>query len=201
MADLNPIEAIRILKEGNKRFLTGQSNHTTDLQEQVQETAEAQYPFVAILGCVDSRSPAELLFDQGLGKIFNIRIAGNIVNSDILGSLEYACTALNTKLILVLGHTQCGAVQAACDDLKLENVTALLEKIKPAIKAEKEIRKNRNGSNSTFVNSVSKHNVGLSVDQIRQGSTVLSELESAGKISIASAIYDVETGEVSFMEV
>ncbi len=200
MADMNPLDAISILKEGNQRYLAGRSNHITDLQTQVKQTAEGQFPFAAILGCMDSRTPAEIIFDQGLGKIINIRIAGNIVNSDVLGSLEYACTTLNTKLVLVLGHTRCGAVESACDDLKLGNVTTLLEKIKPAIEAEKLIMDNRNGSNPAFVDGVSKHNICISVDQIRKGSSVIRELEDAGEVKIASAIYELETGIVSFME-
>lgn len=200
MTDITPLDAIRFLKEGNQRFLTGRSNNRTDLQAQVQQTAEGQFPFAAILGCIDSRTSAELLFDQGLGKMINIRIAGNVVNTDILGSLEYACTTLNTKLILVLGHARCGAIEAACDDLKLGNVTALLEKLRPAIEATKDILDNRNGSNHTFVNNVSNHNIDLSVQKIRKDSTVISKLEEAGKIMIATAIYDVGTGKVTFKE-
>lgn len=200
MEDISPRDAIRILKEGNQRFYSERTENTNDIRLQVQKTADGQFPFAAILGCVDSRSPSELLFDQGLGKIINIRIAGNVVNRDVLGSLEYACVVLNTKLILVLGHTQCGAIQAACDDVKLGNVTSLLEKIKPAIEAEKLTLDNRNGSNPDFVNSVGKENICLSIEHIRKGSKVIRELEKTGKIMIAAAIYEIETGKVSFIE-
>lgn len=197
--DIDTDEAIGLLKEGNQRFLSGQS-HGTGLQKQVKMTAEGQFPFAAILGCIDSRTSAELILDQGLGQIINIRIAGNVVNKDVLGSLEYACTMLHTKLILVLGHTNCGAVQSACDDLKMGHVTELLQKIKPAIEAEKLVLDNRNGSNPRFVNSVSKLNIGLSVDQILRESSVIRKLEEAGKVRIVAAIYDVETGKVSFLD-
>lgn len=197
--NITPDEALNLLKEGNLRFIAGQS-HGADLQKQVKKTSEGQFPYAAILGCIDSRTSAELILDQGLGQIINIRIAGNVVNSDILGSLEYSCVALHTKLILVLGHTSCGAIQSACSGLKLGNVTTLLKKIGPAIEAEKSILENRNGDNLTFVNKVSLQNIKYTAEQIRKNSSIIRDLELEGKVRIAGAIYNVETGKVDFIE-
>lgn len=197
--NITPDEALNLLKEGNLRFIAGQS-HGADLQKQVKKTSEGQFPYAAILGCIDSRTSAELILDQGLGQIINIRIAGNVVNTDILGSLEYSCVALHTKLILVLGHTSCGAIQSACSGLKLGNVTTLLKKIGPAIEAEKSILENRNGDNLTFVNKVSLQNIKYTEEKIRKNSSIIRDLELEGKVRIAGAIYNVETGKVDFIE-
>ncbi len=194
---ITPKQALEFLKEGNIRFLSNLKVNR-NLLMQVNQTSEGQFPFATVLSCIDSRTSAELIFDQGLGDIFSIRIAGNILNDDILGSMEYACGVANSKVIVVLGHTRCGAVISACDKVKLGHITGLLSKINPAIENETTTASERNGQNFSFVNKVSKINVGLTIDQIRQKSPILSDLEKAGKITIAGGIYDVETGEVTF---
>jgi carbonic anhydrase len=170
--------------------------------EQVNDTSEGQFPFATILSCIDSRVSAELVFDQGLGDIFSVRIAGNFINEDILGSMEFACKLAGTKLIVVLGHTACGAVKGACDDAKLGNLTSMLAKIKPAVEAVKEPKDAslRNSSNSEFVDNVSAKNVQLSIDRIMKESDVLSEMQSNGEIKIIGAMYDINTGTVDFYE-
>jgi carbonic anhydrase len=196
--DISPDDALQILKEGNQRFLQNKLINT-DLPKQVKQTAEGQFPFAAILGCVDSRTASELIFNIGIGELINVRVAGNIVNEDILGSLEYACTVANTRLIVVLGHTRCGAIESACDQLELGNITSLLKKIRPAIEAETNTLSNRTGSNIPFINEVSLHNIQNSIDLMRKNSTIIRELENKGKIRILGAIYDVETGSVTFL--
>ncbi|KOH43922.1 carbonic anhydrase family protein [Sunxiuqinia dokdonensis] len=194
---ITPQQALEFLKEGNVRFLKNLKVNR-NLLMQVNQTSEGQFPFATILSCIDSRTSAELIFDQGLGDIFSIRIAGNVLNDDILGSMEYACGVANSKIIVVLGHTRCGAVISACDQVKLGHITGLLQKIKPAIESETTMSSERNGQNLTFVNRVSEINVQLTINQIRQQSPILSDLEKDGKIIIVGGIYDVETGIVSF---
>jgi len=194
---ITPRQALEFLKEGNVRFLNNLKVNR-NLLMQVNQTSEGQFPFATILSCIDSRTSAELIFDQGLGDIFSIRIAGNILNDDILASMEYACGVANSKIIVVLGHTRCGAVVSACDQVKLGHITGLLSKINPAIESEKTTITERNGQNFLFVNNVSKINVELTINKIRQQSPILSDLERDGKIIIVGGIYDVETGEVSF---
>ena len=196
--DISPEEALQKLKDGNQRFIQNKLIEA-DFLKQLKQTAEVQNPFATILGCVDSRTASEFIFNVGLGKIINVRIAGNIVNEDVLASLEYACTALNTKLVVVLGHSRCGAVVSACDQIELGNITALLEKIQPAIKAETLTIDDRTGSNITYVNKVSLLNIYNSIDLIRKNSKVLRDMETSGKIRILGAFYDVETGEVNFL--
>jgi carbonic anhydrase len=196
---ITPEIALTYLKEGNKRFLSNLKVHR-NLLHQVNQTSEGQFPFAAILSCIDSRTSAELIFDQGLGDIFSIRIAGNILNDDILGSMEYACKVAKSKLIVVLGHTRCGAIISACNDLAMGHLTGLLNKIQPAIVEEKVTLHNRDGNNIEFVNNVSRNNIWLTIQQIRNRSKILSELEKERKIKIAGGIYKIETGEVIFYE-
>jgi carbonic anhydrase len=196
---LTPELAIQILKEGNERFIKNLKANRNLLQ-QVNETSEGQYPFATILSCIDSRTSAELIFDQGLGDIFSIRIAGNILNEDILGSMEFATRVVGTKVIVVLGHTKCGAIVGACNHVEMGNLTTLLNKIQPAIFSEKQTTTNRTGSNIAFVNNVTELNVRLTIDRIRRESPIIAELETSGTIQIIGGIYNVETGLVTFFE-
>jgi carbonic anhydrase len=200
-AAMTPEKSLQFLKEGNIRF---QNNLKTNrnLLEQVNDTSEGQFPFATILSCIDSRVSAELVFDQGLGDIFSVRIAGNFVNEDILGSMEFACKLAGTKLIVVLGHTSCGAIKGACDDAKMGNLTKLIEKIKPAVNAVKspEEVSLRNSSNLEFVDNVSEKNVNLTIDRIIKESDVLAEMQNNGDILIIGAMYNINTGAVSFYE-
>jgi carbonic anhydrase len=195
---LTPDLIIEILKKGNQRFVNNIKAHR-NLLEQVNETSTGQFPFAAILSCIDSRTSAELIFDQGLGDIFSIRIAGNILNEDILGSMEFACKIAGSKLIVVLGHTNCGAIIGACDDIKLGHLTTLVNKIKPSIEIETQTETDRNGKNIKFVENVSVNNVKLTVEGIRRRSPILSEMETEKKIKITGGMYDVETGIVKFL--
>jgi len=192
--NLTPQLAHQILVEGNERFVQNVKAQR-NLKEQVLETSEGQYPFAVILSCIDSRVPAELVFDQGIGDIFSVRVAGNIVNEDVLGSMEYGCKVAGSKIIVVLGHTKCGAVTAACNHVELGNITALLEKIKPAVSAvEEQVSK----MDSKSIEKVSILNVELSIDRIRKESSILSNLEKEGTIEIIGASYNVSTGKVDF---
>jgi carbonic anhydrase len=197
--ELTPEIALEFLKEGNGRFVNNLKANRNLLQ-QVNETSEGQFPFATILSCIDSRTSAELIFDQGLGDIFSIRIAGNILNEDILGSMEFGCKVAGSKLLVVLGHTKCGAIKGACDDVKLGNLTHLLEKVKPAIESETQTTENRNSSNSTFVENVADINVHLTLERVRKESPILAEMEQQGKIKVVGAMYDVESGKVTFYE-
>ena len=194
---LTPMMALEILQEGNDRFLNNLKANRNLLQ-QVNETATGQFPFATILSCIDSRTSAELIFDQGLGDIFSIRIAGNILNEDILGSMEFATKVVGTKIIVVLGHTKCGAVVGACNGVEMGNLTTLLRKINPAIQHETETLEARSGSNEKFVNNVTKLNVLLTIKRIRNESPIIAELENQGLIKIVGAIYNVESGKVDF---
>lgn len=200
-AVMTPQKSLEWLKEGNTRF---QNNLKVgrNLLEQVYDTSKGQYPFATILSCIDSRVSSELIFDQGIGDIFSVRIAGNFVNSDILGSMEFACKLAGTKVIVVLGHTSCGAVKGACDDAKLGNLTGMLEKIKPAVNAVSEPQDSslRNSSNKEFVDNVSAMNVELAINNIINESSVLAEMQSNGDIQIVGGMYDIDTGAVTFYE-
>lgn len=196
---LTPEHALDILKEGNERFVNNIKAHR-NLLEQVNETSSGQFPFAAILSCIDSRTSAELIFDQGLGDVFSIRIAGNILNDDILGSMEFACKIAGSKLIVVLGHTKCGAIEGACDNIQLGHVTTLLNKVKPAITIETETKSERNSKNKKFVENVTKHNVTITVQQVKEQSPLLREMEQSGKIKIIGGLYDLDTGKVTFYE-
>lgn len=198
-ASMTPAKALQFLKEGNNRFLNNLKINRNLLQ-QMAETSSGQFPFAVILSCIDSRSPAELIFDQGLGDIFSIRIAGNILNEDILGSMEFACKVSGSKLIMVLGHTNCGAIRGACDNVEMGNLTALLGKIKPSVDAEKTILINRDSSNSKFVERVTGINVKNTIKQIFEKSPLLKEMTEKKQIDIAGGMYNVETGKVNFFD-
>ena len=195
-AELTPEKAIAILKEGNRRFVQNLKVNRNLLQ-QVNETSTGQYPFAVVLSCIDSRVPAEMIFDQGLGDIFSVRIAGNFVNEDILGSMEFACKIAGSKLIVVLGHTSCGAVKGACDQVKMGNLSGMLEKIKPAVDAV-QIGGERNAQNAEFVQKVAEKNVELTLQQISEKSEVLREMLQENAIGVVGAMYDVNTGTVEF---
>ena len=184
-----------ILAEGNNRFAQNFKSQR-NLKEQVIQTSEGQYPFAVILSCIDSRVPAELVFDQGIGDIFSVRVAGNIVNEDILGSMEYACKVAGSKLLVVLGHTKCGAVTAACKNVELGNITTLLKKIEPAVTL---VKAEKGELNDEAIEEVSITNVKISMDRIREESPILAEMESNGEINIVGAIYNVSTGLVNFL--
>ena len=198
-ATMTPQKSLQYLKEGNERFQNNLKANR-NLLEQVNDTSDGQFPFATILSCIDSRVSAELVFDQGLGDIFSVRIAGNFVNEDILGSMEFACKLAGTKLIVVLGHTSCGAVKGACDDAKMGNLTKLIEKITPAVNAVVEPKdlSLRNSSNLEFVDTVAEKNVQLTIDRIHKESPILSEMEKSGEILIIGAMYDINNGEVTF---
>ena len=196
---VTPEMALQFLKEGNKRF-TKNIKTNRNLLEQVNDTREGQWPFAIVLSCIDSRTSAELVFDQGLGDIFSARIAGNILNADILGSMEFATKMVGSKVIVVLGHTKCGAVKGACDSLQMGNLTTLLNKIQPAVYEEKTTEQNRTGKNMEFVENVATLNVMLTMERIRRESVIIRELEEAGQIKIIGGKYDVDTGAVEFFE-
>lgn len=200
-ATMTPQKSLEYLKEGNKRFQNNLKANR-NLLEQVNDTSDGQFPFATILSCIDSRVSAELVFDQGLGDIFSVRIAGNFVNEDILGSMEFASKLAGTKLIVVLGHTACGAIKGACDNAKMGNLTKLIEKITPAVNAVKEPTdaSKRNSQNDQFVDEVSKVNVQLTIDRIHAENPILDELEKNGDIKIVGAMYDINTGEVTFFD-
>lgn len=197
---ISPAKALELLKEGNQRF-TAKQQVERDLNLQVEQTSTGQFPFATVLSCIDSRVPAELVFDQGIGDIFSVRIAGNFVNSDILGSMEFASKLAGTKLILVLGHTACGAVKGACDHAELGNLTGMLDKIAPAVEAvtEPAAAADRTSANIDFVNAVGTKNVALTIERIREESRVLAEMEQAGEIQIVGGMYDIATGQVNFL--
>jgi carbonic anhydrase len=196
---MTPEMAINILKEGNERFVSN-LKFNRNLLQQVNETRDGQWPFAVVLSCIDSRTSAELVFDQGLGDIFSVRIAGNIVNEDILGSMEFACKVAGSKFIVVLGHTKCGAVKGACDHVELGNLTTLLAKLQPAVSCETQTTLNRDSSNAVFVENVAKINVEEAVGEIQAKSPILKEMIDKGEIGICGAMYNVETGQVEFYE-
>ena len=200
-AQMTPDSSLQELKKGNLRF-TGKSALNRDLLRQVEETSTGQFPYATVLSCIDSRVSSELIFDLGIGDIFSVRIAGNFVNEDILGSMEFACKLAGTKLVVVLGHTACGAVKGACDHARLGNLTTLINKIEPAVDAIKEPQDEslRNSGNINFVNEVAAKNVEMTIDNIRANSQVLSELEQQGEIKIIGGMYDIKTGGVTFYE-
>lgn len=196
---ITPQMALELLKEGNKRFVNNLKINRNLLQ-QANETSDGQHPFAVILSCIDSRTSAELIFDQGLGDVFSVRIAGNIVNEDILGSMEFGCKVAGSKIIVVLGHTKCGAVKGACDHVEMGNLTALLSKIRPAVDDEKTTTENRNSSNPEFVENVATINVKRTVKSIMERSPILKELIESGQIGIVGGTHDISTGNVTFYE-
>ncbi|MCE7055825.1 carbonic anhydrase [Algoriphagus sp. AGSA1] len=194
---ITPAMAIELLKEGNKRFVQNLKANRNLLQ-QANETSDGQHPFAVILSCIDSRTSAELIFDQGLGDIFSVRIAGNIVNEDILGSIEFACKVAGSKIIVVLGHSKCGAIKGACDHVEMGNLTALLAKIRPAVDEERQTKKNRNSTNAKFVENVAEINVKRTVKAITERSTIIKQMLDNGEIGIVGGIHELSTGQVSF---
>ncbi|MCL9804681.1 carbonic anhydrase family protein [Flavobacterium amniphilum] len=196
-SEITPKKALELLKEGNGRFVNNLKLHR-DLLEQVNATSEGQWPFATILSCIDSRTSAELIFDQGLGDVFSIRIAGNVVNTDILGSMEFACKVAGSKLIVVLGHTKCGAVKGACDHVEMGNLTELLSKLQPAVYEEQITKEERSSKNPEFVENVAEINVKRTVKSVLQRSHILAEMIENGEIGIIGAMYNVETGDVEF---
>ncbi len=198
-AAITPSMAIDLLKEGNKRFVNNLKVNRNLLQ-QANETSDGQHPFAVILSCIDSRTSAELIFDQGLGDVFSVRIAGNIINEDILGSMEFGCKVAGAKIIIVLGHTKCGAVKGACDHVEMGNLTALLSKIQPAVYDENTVKENRNSGNDEFVEKVATINVKRTVHAIMERSTILKEMIEAGQIGIVGGTHDIATGEVNFYD-
>ncbi len=194
--NITPELALEYLKEGNARFVQNKKADR-DLLEQVQVTGSGQFPFAAILGCIDSRVPAEMIFDLGIGDIFNARVAGNIVNEDILGSLEFACKAAGAKLIVVMGHTSCGAVNGAISGVEMGNLTGLLKKIEPAIDQVKK-HSSLTPESPNFADEVVEQNVNEAADEILAKSDILAEMEAAGEIAVVRAVYSVTTGEVEF---
>ncbi|MDH5598835.1 MAG: carbonic anhydrase family protein [Cyclobacteriaceae bacterium] len=195
---ITPDEVISMLREGNERFVN-KGSLERDHIEQVTITSKGQFPFAIIHGCIDSRVPVEHIFDLGLGDVFTSRIAGNIINEDILGSMEFACAAAGAKAIIIVGHTKCGAIRGACDHVKLGNLTGLLKKIEPVIDSLKDKYEDLSSANDAFFNDVIKENVYHSVNLIRQKSSILSTLEQENKIKIVGALYNVDNGSVTFL--
>ncbi len=196
---ITPEIALHLLREGNKRFINNLKVNRSLLQ-QANETSDGQHPFAVILSCIDSRTSVELIFDQGLGDVFSVRIAGTIINEDILGSMEFACKVAGTKIIVVLGHSKCGAVKGACDNIEMGNLTALLSKLHTAVKNEKSIIENRDSSNEQFVEKVTTIHIKNTIHDIMERSPILKELILAGKCGIIGGYHDITSGEVSFYE-
>jgi len=192
-SDLLPEEIISILKEGNKRFIN-KRQVDRDLIKQVLDTSSGQFPFAVVISCIDSRVPPEIIFDQGIGDIFSIRVAGNVINKDVLGSVEFACKIAGVKLIVVMGHTSCGAVKGACNEVELGNLTGLLKKIKPAIErvSAREVEMDK----SHFIDEVAYENVQISLNTIFNDSTIINEMVENNEVTCAKGMYSVETGEV-----
>ena len=196
---LTPEGVLQELKEGNARFLSGktiQRNQT----EQVKKSASGQFPKAVVLSCVDSRVPVEEVLDQGIGDLFVGRVAGNFINEDLLGSMEFACKVAGAKLIMVMGHQHCGAIKGAIDEVKLGNLTTLLAKIKPAIAKSQDFKGEKNSENEAFVQDVCKNNVAIALNQIRTKSPILKEMEDKGEIKIVGAYYRVTDGTLEFVE-
>ncbi len=197
---VSPSIALELLKSGNQRFISNKQANR-NLNGQVSDTSTGQFPFATVLSCIDSRVSSEIIFDQGIGDIFSVRIAGNFINSDILGSMEFACKLAGTPLVVVLGHTSCGAVKGACDHAELGNLTGMLDKIMPAVNAVTSPTDEslRNSKNLDFVNTVAEKNVSLSIQRILDESSVLSEMVDNGELQIVGGMYDISSGEVTFI--
>jgi len=195
---LTPKKTLDILMDGNKRFLNNLS-FNRNLLQQVNDTSDGQFPFAVILSCIDSRTSAELIFDQGLGDIFSVRIAGNILNEDILGSMEFACQVAGSKLVMVLGHSKCGAIKGACNHVEMGHLTGLLEKIQPCVE-KVQSEKGDSLSYDQLVEEVAHENVLLHMDEVLKQSSVLRKLYKEGKIGIVGAMYSVDTGEVEIVK-
>lgn len=198
--NIMPATALEMLKEGNARFVQ-KKQVKRDLIGQISNTANGQYPFAVVLSCIDSRIPTEIIFDQGIGDLFNARVAGNFVNQDILGSMEFACKLAGSKLIVIMGHTSCGAVKGACDYAQLGNLTAMLDKIIPAVETtETEEGEDRSSRNIDFVNRVAMNNVLQTIKKLRRQSPVLADMEENEEIAIVGAMYDISSGKVDFLQ-
>jgi len=195
---MTPDQGLARLAEGNRRFVSGNSLHR-DLPAQRHATASGQHPFAVVLSCIDSRTAPEVVFDQGIGDVFSPRIAGNYSNADILGSMEFATKVAGARLIVVMGHTECGAVKGACDDVQLGNLTTVMQAIRPAVASVSYPTNNRTSSNKQFVHDVTEANVRRTVEQIRVNSDILRELEQSGQIRIVGAMYDLKSGQVTFL--
>jgi carbonic anhydrase len=198
-AIMTPLSSLQALRDGNARFINN-NPVKRDLLAQVEDTSTGQFPFATVLHCIDSRVSAELIFDQGIGDLFSIRIAGNFVNEDILGSMEFACKLAGTKVLVIMGHTACGAVKGACDHARMGNLTALINKIEPAVAAVSEPtdESERTSKNIDFVNTVAEKNVHMAIDNLRSQSPVLKDMEDNGEIMVIGAMYDIKTGGVNF---
>ena len=192
-----PEQIIQLLKEGNEAFINDEGLSRDQIYAKVR-TAKGQYPVAIVLGCIDSRAPNEIIFNLGIGDIFSARVAGNFVNTDIVASMEYACKVAGSKVIFVLGHTECGAIKSACDDVNLGNITLLLENIKPALDSAKDVPGEHNSRNKSYVDEVTKQNVLLTIEKIKQLSPILKEMIEKKEVLIAGGIYNVETGKILF---
>jgi carbonic anhydrase len=198
-AAMTPDAVLAELKAGNARFVSGHPLHR-DMPADVKATASGQYPYAVVLSCIDSRQPIEIVLDQGIGDIFSARVAGNVLNDDILGSMEFACKISGAKLIAVIGHSNCGAIKGAIDDAQLGNLTGLLAKVKPAIAAVPDDGQPRTSKNHDFVDKVAEANVRLVMQEIRDRSPVLREMIDNGQIGLVGGMYDLSTGEVHFFD-
>jgi carbonic anhydrase len=196
---LTPEMALKALKDGNARFVNN-LNINRNLLQQLNETSDRQCPFAVILSCIDSRASAELIFDQGLGDLVSIRIAGNVINEDILGSMEFACKIGGAKIVVVLGHSRCGAIKGACDDVRLGNLTTLIAKLKPAVASVREPTIDRNSMNSEFVEKVAVANVHLMIANIKHRSEILREMQDNNEITIVGGMYEIQTGSIEFYQ-
>lgn len=198
--ETTPAAALKKLQDGNARFVSGHAVHR-NLTAQVKDTAKGQYPFATVVSCLDSRTSTELLFDQGIGDVFNARVAGNVVNPDIIGSLEFGSKVAGSKLIAVVGHTACGAIKGACDHVDLSpNLSGLLNRIEPAVKNTSSSGGDRSSKNYVFVNNVAENNVRLAMTNIRRNSPILRDMERKGEIAIVGGMYDIETGKVAWLK-
>lgn len=196
---ITPTIGLHLLEEGNKRFISNLKMNR-NLLLQANETSDGQHPFAIILSCIDSRTSVELIFDQGLGDVFSVRIAGVVINEDIIGSMEFACKVAGAKIIVVLGHSKCGAIKGACDHVEMGHLTALLDKIQPAVSAEKSIAENRTSSNDVFVEKVTAINIRRTVHAVMERSLILKELIETGNCGIVGGHHDIATGKVSFFK-
>jgi carbonic anhydrase len=199
-AELTPKAVLEDLMAGNKRYMNNELTEYENIMEEVKATASGQYPKAVILSCIDSRVPVEYVFDQGVGDIFTARVAGNFVNEDILGSMEFGAAVAGSKVILVLGHEHCGAVKSAISDVRMGNITPMLEKIQPAVRASEDFRGEKTADNPEYVAHVCENNVELAIENIRERSPILKSMEEKGEIMIVGAVYDLDTGEVSLMK-
>ena len=196
---VTPDMVMKRFQSGDMRFVSGKPLRQNQVKK-VKATAVGQYPLASVLSCIDSRAPAEMVFDQGIGDLLNARVAGNIVNEDILGSLEFAHRVAGAKLLVVMGHTSCGAIKGACDDAKLGNLTGLLSKIKPAAAAVTADIKDRSSKNVAFVEMVAENNVKMTLETIREKSPILRGMEQKGEIKIVGAMYDIKTRKVTWYD-